>query len=255
MSEGVVVKCRFAGDTRRFRLPSSSSLKELQDLLVQLYKQLPSRCFLLTASVKAEKTGNTLQLGNIHSDKDLHQALQQSEEGKLLYLDVQSIAPPEKNSAEEKQDGSFHILAQLSSLLQGFARMQLGKNEGDNINEEKDSMDLLCEEINGLALEELPTKQKVWKERSLLLPPSNSVDPASDQERRAAYKKLFNGCSMPYAQVAASDVDPSKKPEKTPTQQPPCKRKRPVFRKSCSECGEPMNKVGGEWECESYSCR
>merc|ERR1712130_159581 len=253
---GVVVKSRFAGDTRRFRLPSSSSLQELRDLLIQLYQQLPSRCFLLTASVKTEKTGTTVPLGDIHSDTDLLSALKQSDESKgLLYLDVRTVTS-ETDSSGEKD--SFHILSQLSSLLQGFARMQIdsagGEDKSSQAEAEEDSIHLLCEEINGLALEELPTKREVWKERSLLLSPTNSLDPASDKERRAAYKKLFNGCSMPYAQVSASTETKEERP-KDNTQQPPRKRKRPVFRKSCPKCEEPMNKVGNDWECESYGCR
>ena len=34
----------------------------------------------------------------------------------------------------------------------------------------------------------------------------------------------------------------------------PAKKKRPVFRKSCRDCGEPMDKEDGEFVCNNFRC-
>jgi hypothetical protein len=63
--------------------------------------------------------------------------------------------------------------------------------------DEPDITTQLCNQLNQLVIEDIPEKQQVIR---YALDNGNSNAPASDQERRAAYKKLVGPC--PYVQVA-----------------------------------------------------
>ena len=152
------------------------------------------------ASVSEGREGQRVVIGDITSDADLQVAIQTSAQtGCLLYLDVCKVP-----TTPVAQTGALSLLGQLSTMLYSFSQMTIHSPMAVASETQETSMKELCDELNDLALETLPAKQQLWKKRTLLLPLSNSLEPASDKERREAYKKLFQGNSLPYDQVTGS---------------------------------------------------
>ena len=164
---------------------------------------------------------------------------------KILYLNL--YYNEKNNNILNDQNESLQKLSEeFTNVLENFSKLTLKEicESNETMETEELSKEVAAQvfkKINFDALNSCPQKAQYRYNLDL----DNSNKQATYSDRQAAFKKLTYN---PNAPPVVSNPTP------VVTQPAPRRKKKTVFRKSCRDCGEPLEEENGLEICRSLKC-